>query len=52
LDVAASASNAKCKRFFDEQIDGLKQSWDNEVVWCNPPYKNVAQWIKKRKSIT
>jgi hypothetical protein len=27
IDVAASATNTKCKRFYDEEQDGLLQSW-------------------------
>lgn len=47
LDVAASKSNAKCRRFFDLNDDGLKQSWANERVWCNPPWSNCAGWVEK-----
>lgn len=49
IDVAASADNSKCERFYDEKADGLKQDWTGERVWCNPPYgrKFIYQWIKK-----
>lgn len=48
LDVAASASNTKCARFFDEDTNGLAQSWEGERVWCNPPYgRTIGEWIKK-----
>ena len=47
IDVAASEQNKKCERFYDIETDGLKQSWDDEVVWCNPPYSNVDAWVKK-----
>ena len=48
LDVCAIAENAKCERFFTPQDDGLSQSWENEVCWCNPPYgKDVVKWCKK-----
>ena len=47
LDVCASASNAKCKKFFDKEIDGLTQEWIGSV-WCNPPYgRTIGSWIKK-----
>lgn len=47
LDVAASASNAKCRRFFDVGIDGLQQDWDG-VCWMNPPYgRDVPRWLQK-----
>lgn len=48
LDAAATAENAKCTRFFDIEIDGLKQFWDGDAVWCNPPYgRDVWKWVKR-----
>jgi site-specific DNA-methyltransferase (adenine-specific) len=48
IDVAATDENAKLPRYFTEEIDGLAQSWDNEIVWCNPPYGRVIKdWAKK-----
>ncbi len=48
LDPCATPENAKCERFFTEKIDGLTQSWENETVFCNPPYGRViGKWIKK-----
>ncbi len=48
LDPCATPETAKCKRFFTPEIDGLKQSWDNEVVFCNPPYgREIGKWVKK-----
>lgn len=47
LDVAASKSNAKCKKFFTIKENGLEQSWGGEVVWCNPPYSNIGEWVFK-----
>lgn len=47
LDVAASITNSMGKRFYDESMDGLKQSWNGHLVWCNPPYKKVLPWVKK-----
>lgn len=38
LDAAASPHNAKCKKFFTKEQDGLKQSWEGERVFCNPPF--------------
>ena len=46
-DVCAIPENAKCKRFFCPDVDGLKQEWTG-VVWCNPPYgKEIGKWVKK-----
>jgi phage N-6-adenine-methyltransferase len=47
LDVAASAVNTKCERFFSIDDDGLAQSWAGERVWCNPPYSNIGAWVQK-----
>ena len=48
IDVAATKENTKCIKFFTEKEDGLKQSWDNETVWCNPPYgRTLKNWVKK-----
>ena len=47
LDVAASPDNARCRRFFTRDQDGLSQSWAGETVWCNPPYSNIGAWVKK-----
>lgn len=47
LDVAASAVNTKCQKYFDEDNDGLSKSWQGEICWMNPPYNKVGKWIKK-----
>lgn len=48
LDPCADAENAKCKKYFTKEQDGLKQSWDGERVFCNPPYgREISKWVKK-----
>ena len=48
IDVAADSENKKCERFYDKEKNGLIQKWDNEIVWCNPPYgRDVPLWLKK-----
>jgi phage N-6-adenine-methyltransferase len=47
IDVAAASHNTKCDRFYDRQQDGLAQSWAGETVWCNPPYSDIAPWVRK-----
>lgn len=48
LDPAASPSNAKCRRFFTRQEDGLAQDWSGETVFLNPPYGRViGDWVQK-----
>lgn len=48
LDVAATAENAKCSRFFTKEEDGLSQDWEGSRVWCNPPYgRQIGKWVQK-----
>ena len=44
LDVAADETNAKCEKYYDVAQDGRKQPWFGRV-WCNPPYKNLIEWV-------
>lgn len=47
IDAAASPENAKCKRFWTFETNGLAQSWAGERVYCNPPYSAIEPWIAK-----
>lgn len=47
LDVCATPENAKCKRFFTPQQDGLTQVWTG-TCWMNPPYGEPEHPCKKR----
>ncbi len=48
LDPAATEENAKCKKYFTSETNGLTKSWKNEVVFLNPPYgREVGTWVKK-----
>ena len=48
LDPCSSHENAKCKNHYTVEEDGLKQTWSNERVFCNPPYgREIAKWVKK-----
>ena len=47
VDVAASAHNTKCVRYFDVEANGLEQSWSGESVWCNPPFSRLRPWVEK-----
>lgn len=49
VDAACTLSNCQCKRgfFFDNGFNGLEESWESERVFCNPPFSNKADWIRK-----
>jgi phage N-6-adenine-methyltransferase len=47
VDVCATRDNAKCEKYFTEEINGLDQEWTG-VCWMNPPYGRViGDWVKK-----
>lgn len=47
IDVCAVKENAKCKKFFSPEQDGLSQEWRG-VCWCNPPYgRKIGKWVRK-----
>ena len=46
-DVCATVENRKCEHYYDEEMDGLKQTWRG-VCWMNPPYgREIGKWIQK-----
>lgn len=48
LDPCADDSNHKCQRYFTKEQDGLKQNWEQDIVFCNPPYgRDIKDWVKK-----
>lgn len=50
LDPCASANNAKCRRFFTPQLNGMRQSWAGERVFLNPPYgRQIGDWMQKAR---
>ena len=47
LDPCATPENAKCRRYFTRDDDGLAQMWAGRV-WMNPPYgREIGRWIEK-----
>lgn len=47
LDVCATKENAKCEKFYTEEMDGLSQPWVGSC-WCNPPYcRQTKKWVEK-----
>ena len=48
LDPCANDTNHKCKKYFTKMENGLLQDWDDEIVFCNPPYgREIGKWVKK-----
>ena len=48
LDPCATSENHKCEKYFTIKENGLIQSWENEVVFCNPPYgRELRLWVRK-----
>lgn len=48
LDPCATAENHKCDKYYTPEQDGLKQSRDNEIVFCNPPYgREIKNRVQK-----
>lgn len=48
LDPCSTHENAKCPKHYTIEENGLEQSWQSEVVFCNPPYgREIGKWVKK-----
>ena len=48
VDVCSTHENAKCKKHFTQEEDGLRKSWGGEVCWMNPPYGELIKgWMAK-----
>ncbi len=47
LDVCASTSNTKCRRFITPEQDAFRKKWKGRC-WMNPPYgRGIEQWIRR-----
>jgi phage N-6-adenine-methyltransferase len=53
LDVCATPENAKCKKFFTREDNGLARVWTGRC-WMNPPYgREIGLWVEKAwRSVT
>ena len=47
LDAAAETETALCDYYFTEDDDALYQDWNNQVVFCNPPYSKLKEFAHK-----
>lgn len=47
LDPCSTHENAKCANHFTAEDDGLSKDWTGHVVFMNPPYSKVKDWMRK-----
>ena len=54
LDPCSTHNNAKCKKHYTREENGLLQDWGGETVFCNPPYSRATKenpgqvaWVRK-----
>lgn len=49
LDPCSTHQNAKCKKHYTMEENGLSKSWGGETVFVNPPYgrQNTGLWVEK-----
>ena len=50
IDLAADATNNKCRRYCNRQVNALTQTWTG-TGWLNPPYGEkeyrLSDWVRK-----
>ena len=49
LDVCATQQNTKCIMHINEEINSLRQDWDQDT-WCNPPHSKTGDFVRKAYS--
>lgn len=47
LDPCSDGANALCEQHFTPEDNGLLRDWGREVVYMNPPYSAVGEWVRK-----
>lgn len=49
VDAASTDENALVAKHWTKDDDGLSQCWNNEIVFCNPPYSrgSLLHWVEK-----
>jgi phage N-6-adenine-methyltransferase len=47
LDPCTDGTNAKCDKFYTTAENGLLRDWGTETVFMNPPYSEIAEWMRK-----
>jgi len=49
IDVASPPGGVPwipAKKYFTQFDDGLTQNWEG-FIWCNPPFSDIAPWVKR-----
>ena len=47
LDPCSTDDNHKVQKHYTKEDDGLSKSWAGETAFVNPPYSDVAAWVRK-----
>ena len=47
LDPCSTSQSAKCEKYYTLEDNGLSKSWKDEIVFVNPPYGKIKDWVKK-----
>lgn len=47
LDPCSTDDNHKTEDYYTAADNGLLKSWGGRRVFCNPPYSNISEWVKK-----
>lgn len=48
IDVCSDEPNI-CRKYFDKEVDGLRQEWLG-LCWMNPPYgREIGRWVEKAR---
>jgi phage N-6-adenine-methyltransferase len=47
LDAAAETETTLCDYYFTEDDDALCQYWNNQMIFCNPPYSKLKEFAHK-----
>ena len=47
VDVCALPTNAKVRKYYTPEQDGLSKTWTG-ICWMNPPYgRQIGKWVQK-----
>lgn len=47
VDLTASNSNHLCEEYYTKKNSGFYANLKNKTIFCNPPYDNINNWVKK-----